>query len=85
MPTFTGRNIAIPFSTTKTPSRSLGFLVARLPTAVPGVVFTSLGTSSWARTVSTMIGMESDCFRVSVTIRAVDDRSGRIPAGGLSR
>ena len=42
----------------------------------------SLGTRSWSRTVSAMIGMLSALLRVSVTIRAVQLRSGRMSRGG---
>ncbi len=44
----------------------------------------SLRSRSWSRTVSAMIGMLSALFRVSVTILAVQLRSGRISCGGVS-
>ena len=42
----------------------------------------SLGTFSCSRTVSAMIGTASAPLRTSVTIRAVQERSGRMSFGG---
>src|SRR5438477_9575733 len=78
IPTLTARNVAVPLSTTKTPSVSF-FLRA---VAVSTGRF-SVDTGLFSRTVSAMIGVESACLRVSVTIRAVAERSGRTSAGGL--
>ena len=80
MPTLTGRNVACPSRTTNTPSASLP---SRLSLVVSTFGF-SFGTRSWSRTVSAMIGMLSALDRVSVTIRAVQLRSGRMSRGGLS-
>src|SRR5947207_3000540 len=78
IPTLTGRNVAVPLSTAKTPSVS--FFLRAL--AVSTGRF-SVDTGLFSRTVSAMIGIESACLRVSVTIRAVAERSGRTSAGGL--
>ncbi|PYP77897.1 MAG: hypothetical protein DMD25_08235 [Gemmatimonadetes bacterium] len=79
IPTFTGRKVAIPSFTTNTPSVSFFFRAAVVSagrrSGAPGL---------FSRTVSEMIGIDNACLRVSVTIRAVADRSGRMSAGGLS-
>src|SRR2546425_8929204 len=72
MPTFAGRNVATPSFTTNTPSVSF-FLRA----VVVSTGRFSVETGLFSRTVSAMIGIDSACLRVSVTIRAVAERSGR--------
>ncbi len=92
MPTFTGRKVATPLVTTKTPSVSFFFWseaaaaagVAGAARAAPAAGRCSFGTGVFSRTVSAMIGMASAFFRVSVMIRAVADRSGRTSEGGLA-
>ena len=79
MPTFTGRNVATPFSTTNTPSVSFFFRAVLVSTGRA-----SVETGLCSRTVSAMIGIDSASRRVSVTIRAVAERSGRMSVGGLS-
>ena len=61
-----------------TPSVSFFFPVCAVSRRLSGV------TGVFSRTVRAMIGMESDCLRVSVTIRAVAERSGRTSAGGFT-
>src|SRR5439155_1041869 len=78
IPTLTGRNVAVPLFTTKTPSVSF-FLRA----VVVSTGRFSVDTGLFSRTVSAMIGIESACLRVSVTMRAVAERSGRTSPGGL--
>ncbi len=79
IPTFTGRNVATPLFTMKTPSASF-FLVSAAAVA-PRCC--SLATGVFSRTVSAMMGIARVCLRVSVTIRAVAERSGRTSAGGF--
>ena len=84
----------MPLCTTKTPSVSFGFwaesVVAATPAvgavvvAVPSTGFASFGTSLCCRTVRAMIGIASAPRRVSVTILAVAERSGRMSRGGWS-
>ena len=70
--------------TTNTPSTS------RLPTCFVGAPAperdrgVALGSVSFSRTVSAMIGIESTCLRVSVMTLAVAEKSGRVSGGGLS-
>src|SRR6185503_15540055 len=87
IPTFTGRNVATPLFTMNTPSVSffLGSAAAGAPAAGAGALLavpprSSLATGVFSRTVSAMMGIARLCLRVSVTIRAVADRSGRTSA-----
>ena len=81
----------MPFWTTNTPSVSffLPALSRPVPVAAAGAEAgtapprVSVRTGVFSRTVSAMIGIERLCLRVSVTIRAVADRSGRTSDGGL--
>src|SRR5438105_5063114 len=79
MPTLTARKVATPSFTVNTPSVSF-FLRA----AVVSTGRCSVDTGLFSRTVSAMIGIDRACLRVSVTIREVAERSGRVSAGGLS-
>ena len=81
-PTLTGRKVAMPSRTTNTPSASRFRRLGLSVSAGGASTLVSLGTRSWSRTVSAMIGMLSALFRVSVTTRAVQLRSGRMSSGG---
>ena len=81
MPTFTGRNVATPLATTKTPSVSRFLPTSLLVSARTGRF--SVPTGLFSRTVSAMIGIANPAWRVSVMTRAVADRSGRTSEGGL--
>jgi hypothetical protein len=82
IPVRTGRKVATPFRTMKTPVASF-FLKRSRRVSTGGAPSVSLGMASWFRTVSAMIGTLSACWRVSVMIRAVQLRSGRMSAGGF--
>src|SRR3990172_5385632 len=75
MPTVTAVNVTLPSLTTKTPSSSVGSPLATLAVAV--VVESAVESSGCSRTVNAMMGTESASSRISVTISAVADRSGR--------
>src|SRR3989441_1172708 len=81
IPTFTGRKAATPFATTKTPSASR-FLRAK---ALVSTGRFSVEITLFSRTVRAMMGIDSTCLRVSVTTRAVAERSGRTSPGGWLR
>src|SRR5947207_9839131 len=72
MPTLTVRKVATPSFTVNTPSVSF-FLRA----FVVSTGRFSVDTGLFSRTVRAMIGIDSACLRVSVTIRAVADKSDR--------
>ena len=92
IPTFTGRNVATPLCTMNTPSDSFFFVRFDVSAGVAawaegGEVDAdrrSVDTGVFSRTVSAMIGIASACLRVSVTIRAVAERSGLTSLGGLA-
>src|SRR3989441_139101 len=81
IPTFPGWKAATPFATTKTPSASR-FLRAK---ALVSTGRFSVEITLFSRTVRAMMGIDSTCLRVSVTTRAVAERSGRTSPGGWLR